>query len=493
MKSKNIKQQTFDFTVEKNSKGIDLDFSKPVGDPMVEIGRLGLVEFCGKDRFDGFEELKINLQKIFKIYLEKLISSPGTKSNQKNGLTMFWLNNPISYGKNIEKAILKIEEALESENIGNCSCCGREYPLTNADRTIYPLGFSNTNMNFGSSFSDGIKICPICYISLYTMPLNSQKVAGRVGFLIGNCDVNRYWSKLNNRYINKIQVDIREHDLINSNIDYFENFIYWHIGKLSSKEIDFENISFYIFSNMGSEVSIDIVNISSNLIRFLHTFSTIAFGDKLRLEHKKIWNSLIAKHFNFLTYKNNIELIKKEKKNKETIETVLRLKQAIKKEKNRLISKFIRNENIFYFMKDDFKKEYEKFTDISLRLKYSKAYSSLIFKYLKEVQGMNKERLDFLKELAKKIAESGNGEKFLGKLGRCKWASDFRMLLIQELKSYKKDEKLFTTDDFVYKIFPKDEYFGETRDILIVAMYEFLDRKQLNEEIIIEKIGDDNE
>jgi hypothetical protein len=151
------------------------------------------------------------------------------------------------------------------------------------------------------------------------MPLNSQKVAGRVGFLIGNDDVNRYWNKLNGRYINKIQVDIREHDLINSNIDYFENFIYWHIGKLSSKEIDFENISFYIFSNMGNEVSIDITNISSSLIRFLHTFSTIAFGDKLRLEHQKIWNSLIAKNFNFLTYKNDIELIKKEKKVKKLL------------------------------------------------------------------------------------------------------------------------------------------------------------------------------
>ena len=45
-------------------------------------------------------------------------------------------------------------------------------------------------------------------------------------------------------------------------------------------------------------------------------------------------------------------------------------------------------------MKSDFEKEREKITDIAQRLKYSKAYSSLIFKYLKEVQGMNKERLE---------------------------------------------------------------------------------------------------
>jgi len=40
--------------VEKNI----LDFSQPVGDPMIEIGRLGLIEFCGKDKFENFEELE---------------------------------------------------------------------------------------------------------------------------------------------------------------------------------------------------------------------------------------------------------------------------------------------------------------------------------------------------------------------------------------------------------------------------------------------------
>lgn len=463
---------------------VKLDFSQSVGDPMVEIGRLGLIEFCGKDKFQSFEELEKELKKIFKLYIEKLTISTGTKP--KSGLTMFWLNNPISYGKDTEKAISKIEEAFKSEEIGNCFCCGNHHPLVDADRTIYPLGFASTNVNFGSSFSSGIKICPICYISLYSMPLNTQKVAGKVGFFIGNEDVNRYWNKLNGRYIKKIQVDIREHDLINSNVDYFENFIYWHINKLSLKEIDFDNISFYNFSNMGNKVSIDIQNISNHLINFLHTFSTTAFGNKLRLEHQKIWNSLIAKHFIYLKYKSDIELIKTEKKD---IEIILRSKQAIKKEKNRIISKFIRNENIFYFMKSDFEKEREKIIDISLKLKYSKAYSSLIFKYLKEVQVMNKERLDFIKELARKIAETKDGKKFIGEIGRCKNSNSFRRELIKILDNYfkKKREKLFNPDDFVYKLLPKDTYFAETRDILIVAMYEYLADELKDQEIIIEQ------
>lgn len=501
--SRAIKEKSLFDTVEesqviiKELLNVKLDFSQSVGDPMVEIGRLGLVEFCGKDKFESFEELKEELKKIFKLYIEKLVISTGTQKEQKNGLTMFWLNNPISYGKDLNKAIVKIEETFKSKETGNCFCCGNHHSLIDADRTIYPLGFSSTNVNFGSSFSNGIKICPICYISLYSMPLNTQKVAGKVGFFIGNEDVNRYWHKLNGRYIKKIQVDIREHDLINSNIDYFENFIYWHLNKLSSKDINFGSISFYVFSNMGNEVSINIQNISNRMIHFLHTFSTTAFGDKLRLEHQKIWNSLIAKHFTYLKYKSDIELIKTEKKGKKEIEIILRPKQAIKKEKNRLISKFIRNENIFYFMKSDFEKEREKTTDIALRLQYSKAYSSLIFKYLKEVHGMNKERLDFIKELAKKIAETKDGKKFIGEIGRCKNSNSFRRELIKILDKYfkEKGEKLFNPEDFVYKLVPKDTYFAETRDILIVAMYEHLADDLKYEEIIIEQPekGEENE
>ena len=44
-----------------------LDFSKSVGDPMVEIGRLGLIEFCKKDKFDSFEELYQKVTKLFNI------------------------------------------------------------------------------------------------------------------------------------------------------------------------------------------------------------------------------------------------------------------------------------------------------------------------------------------------------------------------------------------------------------------------------------------
>lgn len=463
---------------------LELDFSNPVGDPMVEIGRLGLVEFFEKEKFNSFDELKLKLKEIFQLYIEKMTIKTGTKQNKKNSLTMYWLNNPISYGKDIEKAISNIKEVYESTSIDKCYCCGEVRPLGDADRTIYPLSFSSTNSNFGASFSSGIRLCPICYISLYGMPLNMQKTAGRLAFLIGNEKINSYWKKLNTRYLRKIRIDIKEYDVINSNIDYFDNFIYWNILKVSNKSIDFENITFYIFSNMGNEVSFDIKNIDKSIIDFLHTFSTKSFSDKLRLQHKKIWNSLISKHFIFLKYKNDLELVKFEKKK----EIIVQPRKALKKEKNRLISKFIRNENIFYMMKSDLEKEAKKIDSKKEKQTYINAYISLIFKYLKEVRKMNKDRLGFLKELANNLASLENGNKILDDIGRCKKVSDFRMILIKNMEIFyrSKKEKLFSTEDFVYKIFPKDEYFSETRDILIVAMYEVLADKLEKEKIELE-------
>ncbi len=475
---------------EKNNL-FELDFSQSVGDPMVEIGRLGLIEFCGKDKFNSFDELESLLRNIFKLYIEKMTIKTKNKQNNRNSLTMYWLNNPISYGKNINRAIINIEEVYNSSIFGKCHCCGNNRQLGDADRKIYPLSFASTNSNFGRLFLSGIKLCPVCYISLYGMPLNMQKTEGKIAFLIGNKKINDYWKKINLRYIRRIKIDINEYDIINSNIDYFDNFIYWNILKITSKNISFENISFYIFSNMGNEVSIDIKNIDDSIINFIHTFSTVSFSDKLRLQHKKIWNSLIAKHFIYLKYKNDLELIKIEKKN----ETIIKPKKALKKEKNRLISRFVRNENIFYLMKNDLEKEMIKVTNQKERQTYINAYISLIFKYLKEVRKMNKERLDFLKKLANNLASLENGNKILSEIGRCKKVSDFRMILIKNMETFykSKQEKLFSVEDFVYKVFPKDEYFSETRDILIVAMYEVLADKLVKEELEITKTIEENE
>ena len=128
----------------------------------------------------------------------------------------------------------------------------------------------------------------------------------------------------------------------------------------------------------------------------------------------------------------------------------------------------------------------------------AQAYRILIFKYLIKVKHMNKERLDFLKEVAAKIATLQNAKKRLNELGRQRTLSEFRTLLIRIFKDYAKesnDKLLFSADDFVLKILPADSYFAETRDILFVAIFEQMANNLTEDEIDEMKIiqGEDNE
>ena len=161
-----------------------------------------------------------------------------------------------------------------------------------------------------------------------------------------------------------------------------------------------------------------------------------------------------------------------------------------------MIDKFVNGKSLLWdfckFIKEDIKECNSKMAANEL----ARAYWALTFKYLTEVQKMNRERLDFIKSLANKLGELDDGKKILGDIGRCGSSQGLRIILIKAMKKYfdTKKEKLFSVDDFVLKVFPRNENFMETRDILIVAIYEVLADKLIGEEIEIEtQEGDNNE
>jgi len=455
------------FDEETSSNSLELDFSNSVGDPMVEIGRLGLIKFCGKEKFSSFDEFEEIITTIIKKFYIGKIFLP------------FWLNSPLSRQKTnklkIDKTLEKFR-AIKTSYIKPCSCCGEKTNVVSADRTIYPLGVGI--FNFNSSFLEQFNICIRCYSSLFFLPLNSQIVKrGKeqyVSFLLGRDKVNEMWINSNKKEINKNLVKGNSDYLIISKFSIFENLIYSYLEKIVKKQLDINSIVFYFFrnSNTSTELDFKIIEIYLNQVEFLNQISPYAFAEngKIRRDQFKIWHFLIAKNFY----------------SKKTVN--LKINTEMKSKHNRVISSFINGLSIFNIMKKDFESEYKKFSDGKQKLNYSKAYRGLIFKYLKEVRKMNKDRLDFLKKLANNLASLENGNKILDEIGRCKRVNDFRMILIKNMEIFykSKKEKLFSAEDFVYKIFPKDEYFSETRDILIVAMYEVLADKLEKEKIELE-------
>jgi len=488
VKSKNIKQQTFDFTVEKNSKGIDLDFSKPVGDPMVEIGRLGLVEFCGKDRFDGFEELEQEVIKLFNIYTFKTSGRIGQVFSSNSKFT----HNSTSKNLNerLRQALVLYDDLIKESHDGYCLSCGKKDNLCSVSKTIFPLTTGNSNANFTSNFSNKFLMCKICMTSLFFAPINMQKTAGRMGFMISNNqEINRFWSEEN---IDKFNANIVKNldSLVDSKINIFENFIYNIIEELQEEEL-FGDITFYLISNVDKGSEVNVIHIVENQIRFINSVAPKFFKNSLPTKAKDEWNYLLFKYSSkdksgkFRTRKENIDGKTKTIKFNEEIIDNKQYKSTIKYF-NPLISNFIQNKSLLGFFKKN--KTSWHLTEI----------------YLKEIRGMREERLEAIKNIAEKLMllNENDDKKFIRKvvfpIEKTKSQSELRTKLREFMRKLLviSEEPLLTAEDMVFRILPQGESWHETKDILLIALYEKLAfDEEIEEEFknLTTNEGDDDE
>lgn len=449
-----------------------LDFSQSIGEPMVEIGRLGLIEFCGKDKFDSFEVLEEEVKKLFNIYVFK----PAKTLNQVFSFNSKFTHNSTSknLNKRFRQAIEQYSGLIKESKNGYCLACGKKDDLCSVSKTILPLTTGNSNANFTSNFSTQFLMCKKCMTSLFFTPINMQKMAGRMGFMISNNEeINKFWSEENIEVFNANIVKNID-SLVDSKINIFENFIYKTIEELQEENL-FGDITFYLISNTDKESKIDLIHINKNQMNFINHVAPKFFKDALPTKDKDEWNYLIFKHSN------------KERKDdgkKVTFEDeVIKNKdyKSTMKYFNLLIKNFIQGKSILYF------------------LKKNHASWHLTQIYLKEILGMREERLVVLKKIADRLQELNNGDKeFIKKivfpLERTKSHSEFREKLRELMKKYliktndiiannqslsdeeidKLKKPLFTADEMVFQILPSGESWVETKDILLIALYEKL-------------------
>ncbi len=178
------------------SRKVVLDFSKSVGDPMVEIGRLGLIKFCKKDKFGSLEELKEEVAKLFNIYTFKTSGRIGQVFSSNSKFTHNTTGKNLN--ERLRQALELYDELLQESYSGYCLACGKKDNLCSVSKTIFPLTTGNSNTNFTSNFSNKFLMCKKCMTSLFFAPINMQKTAGRMGFMISNNEeINKFWSEKN--------------------------------------------------------------------------------------------------------------------------------------------------------------------------------------------------------------------------------------------------------------------------------------------------------
>ena len=437
-----------------------LDFSQSVGDPMVEIGRLGLIEYCGKGKFESFEEIEEQIKKLFNIYVFK----PVKTLNQVFSFNSKFTHNSTSKNLNerFKQALRQYDDLIKESKNGYCLSCGKKDNLCSVSKTILPLTTGNSNANFTSNFSNQFLVCKECMTSLFFAPINMQKTSGRMGFMISNNhEINKFWSEENNGEF-KANLAKNVDVLVDSKINFFENFIYKTIEELQEENL-FGDITFYLISNTDKGSEITLIHVTENQMNFINHVATKFFKDSLPTKDKDEWNYLIFKHSN--------KERKDDGKKVEFEDEVIKNKdyKSTLKYFNPLIKNFIQGKSILGFFKRN------------------RSSWHLTKIYLKEIQGMREERLIVLKKVAEKLQELNNGDKeFIRKivfpLERTKSHSEFREKLRELMRKFmtKSNEPLFTADEMVFQILPSGESWAETKDILLIALYEKL---TLNDEI----------
>jgi len=437
-----------------------LDFSQSVGDPMVEIGRLGLIEYCGKGKFESFEEIEEQIKKLFNIYVFK----PVKTLNQVFSFNSKFTHNSTSKNLNerFKQALRQYDDLIKESKNGYCLSCGKKDNLCSVSKTILPLTTGNSNANFTSNFSNQFLVCKECMTSLFFAPINMQKTSGRMGFMISNNhEINKFWSEENNGEF-KANLAKNVDVLVDSKINFFENFIYKTIEELQEENL-FGDITFYLISNTDKGSEITLIHVTENQMNFINHVAPKFFKDSLPTKDKDEWNYLIFKHSN--------KERKDDGKKVEFEDEVIKNKdyKSTLKYFNPLIKNFIQGKSILGFFKRN------------------RSSWHLTKIYLKEIQGMREERLIVLKKVAEKLQELNNGDKeFIRKivfpLERTKSHSEFREKLRELMRKFmtKSNEPLFTADEMVFQILPSGESWAETKDILLIALYEKL---TLNDEI----------
>lgn len=431
-----------------------LDFSNSIGDPMVEIGRLGLIKFCGKDKFESFEELNKEVKKLFNIYTFKTSGRIGQVFSSNSKFTHNSTGKDLN--ERLKQSIELYDGLLKESYAGYCLSCGKQDDLCNVSKTIFPLTTGNSNTNFTSNFSNQFLICKECMTSLFFTPINMKKIAGRMGFMISNKqEINKFWSEENIEDFNANLVKNID-SLVDSKINIFENFIYKTIEELQEENL-FGDITFYLISNVDKGSEINLIHIFENQMNFINQVAPNFLKNSLPTKDKDEWNYLIFKHSN-KERKDDGKNIKFEDEVIENKDYKSTLKYF-----NPLIKNFIQGKSILYFLKKN----------------HCSWHLTQI--YLKEIQGMREERLSVLKKVADKLQGLNNGDKeFIRKivfpLERTKSQSEFREKLREFMRKFltKSNEPLFTADEMVFQILPSGENWAETKDILLIALYEKL-------------------
>ncbi len=444
-------------------KEIQESFTKPTGDPFIDVGGYviqGLGErFPQKTIFELVEYattiyVKQWNSKLHTYFLNSSITQPAFNAEKK-------VSETLKYYKGL------LEETNPDVKYGFCRILGEETKLYVAGRSNHMMSASGAFINFHSAYESGLYLSKEALIRIFFVPLGVCFVGDKVALLQSNhAQVSSFLIQKNVEENLKNVASGLSEGTLKSEYGIVTNALFSYadfcIGNLRIAIIDEEDplalkdvqLNMYHFTNFGA--SPDIV---------LYTFSNIlfAFYAYCKKNYSTEWNGFINQHFKYSKFKDaHFDVSKQEWYNaKERLGF-----DSYKIWNNPILNKLLKNESIIGHLCKWSRKNQFSFNIVEI--------------YCINLLKMDKYTIQKIKELSDFILINRSDDqitKAIVKLNGLKSSADFRLFLIKLIKENyetKNPEPLITLEDYVLYLFPDGSFWKNTRDLLLISIYQKL-------------------
>lgn len=449
--------------------------TRPTGDPFADAGGFAIeylsAKFPDKDILDLIDYTT-------KIYVEKW----GGKLNA------FFLNSKITQpafqgSRKIEETIKYFTALIndtEPSEMGYCRITGREAKLFFGGRDNSIMTGSGTLINFHHFFQKGISLSKEALIRIHFVPFACQQLQGKISLMqSSNEALSKLFVKLTvERNLHEIAVGLSD-GVAKSDFNKPANAIFDFVDSALSKLNEFgegnvlPSLTLYHFTNFGASPEIQLYQLPAKVFLFYRTCMQPRFRED--------WQKFVCSHYydgqhkgakyNLLSGK--FELIKS--KETEIVEF-----DDYKQWFNLILNKLLIDESIR--------------TEILRWIRKHSFSFEIVLIYQHNIRGMKKETLNKIKELAAFLVREGDADKIkkrIKALDGAKNASALRRFFLKDVVAPNyaagNDAPIVSVEDYVNYLFPDGSYWGEIRDILLIAIYQELhERDLISEELKVE-------
>lgn len=429
--------------------------------PFVDVGAAAITAYVGKARPEEVDRQDLDKAANF-------IERSYRKNPLKSFLTAIFPNSGyVNPTIGPEKLAAFMERYLysfrnkESLTGTRCAYCGRDANVQ-VFRQHVPLLTGEGTLNFFPAAIPGLPICGYCLLCIQAFPLGATKSGGRALIVHSDSEEVIFGAASNfladNRNYLQMQDMTKYPDQKFPRTIFIDQLLKINDSYLSERQQS-PSVTLYHLTNYGTNPDVNILHLPSQVVDFLRIANSGMFVQTWRQIARHAWqkteDARAGTARNFL-YEDLFELPERAR---------------------RFVRVYFLRRGFERASKDDPRREYALERDLDL------ISWDLTAMFLREVMGMERERIEAIKELGDRLSSyvSGtNDKRFFGDFYRSNKYGELRGMLIKASSArIKKDEPpLIGFDEFI-TIFEDGEELPRidwrlARDLVLIRMIEQL-------------------